>query len=297
MVSNTRKTKRNTGILSALILFFAVLCPVTDARILFQDDSFADVISDGIILDADNDAPGNIVIQFGETLAETLEWNSTDTRFDLSDDLNISGGLEVSDDIDLNLNELVEVRTENLSSAPTCNAGSAGRQYYDTDEDLLYFCDSVVWRRFDQSVMGQFYDSSGGTDLDTTTDVAIPFDAETREDAGITHDTVTNNSRITLDNPGWYQVTYSVTHSNATLTVANTACRIRLNGTTNVDPSRSYVVDTTAFSSRATNSGSALIETTTANEYFEIMCQNHGISILGSLPTVADESWVVVERK
>lgn len=145
--------------------------------------------------------------------------------------------------------------------------------------------------------MGQFYDSTGGTDLDTTSDVAIPFDAETREDTGITHDTVTNNSRITLDNPGWYQVTYSVTHSNATITVANTACRLRLNGTTNVVPSRSYVVDTTVFNSRASNSGSALIQTTSANEYVEVMCQNHGISILGTLPTVAGESWVVVERK
>ncbi|MCA9373637.1 MAG: hypothetical protein R3B71_03825 [Candidatus Gracilibacteria bacterium] len=78
----------------------------TNAAILFQDDSFADVESGGLVLDFLDQATGNITIQFGSTLGEFIQWNATDLRF------------EISDDIDLNSNQIVEARVENVTAMP-----------------------------------------------------------------------------------------------------------------------------------------------------------------------------------
>ena len=56
----------------------------------------------------------------------------------------------------------------------------------------------------------QAYDNTGGTNLNAATPTAIPWDAETHKDTGFTHDNVTNNSRITLDDAGWYKISYNV---------------------------------------------------------------------------------------
>jgi len=45
------------------------------------------------ILDANNNAPTAVVLQFGETLAKSLSYHLSDARFELDDDLSISGSL------------------------------------------------------------------------------------------------------------------------------------------------------------------------------------------------------------
>ncbi|MBU0667656.1 hypothetical protein KJ951_03730 [Patescibacteria group bacterium] len=82
-----------------------------NASILFQDDSFYDVDSSGLLLDFLDQASGDIVIQFGQTLAETLKWSSANSRFELSDDL------------DLTNNQLTTARMENVSAMPGGGGG------------------------------------------------------------------------------------------------------------------------------------------------------------------------------
>lgn len=92
------------------------LAAPTHARIIFQDDSFADVDSDGLILDALDQASGDIIIQFGSTLGEFIQWNATDLRF------------EISDGLDFNSHEIFEVRLENTATLPGgLGAGDTGR--------------------------------------------------------------------------------------------------------------------------------------------------------------------------
>lgn len=52
-------------------------------------------------LDTD-DTGGNVTIQFGTTLAETLTWNNTATRFEFSDDLYLPATLVVTGNVDAN---------------------------------------------------------------------------------------------------------------------------------------------------------------------------------------------------
>jgi hypothetical protein len=54
--------------------------------------------SNTLTLDADNTG-GDIVLQFGSTLGESLTWNSANLRFDLSDDLWVADGLTTGTDI------------------------------------------------------------------------------------------------------------------------------------------------------------------------------------------------------
>lgn len=97
------------------------------------------------VLDANNNAPTEIKLEFGETLAESLKWSKTNVRFELSDDLYIDGGLIITADLDFNLGQMVEARVENLSSAPACDANSKGRIYYNTTDNLIYFCNGTSW--------------------------------------------------------------------------------------------------------------------------------------------------------
>src|SRR5690606_31440898 len=75
-------------------------------RIIFQNDDFATIYSDNLLLNSDDEAAGNITIQFGSAIAQTLSWNPSDSRFDLSNTL------------DLNNNELTTFRTENAAAFP-----------------------------------------------------------------------------------------------------------------------------------------------------------------------------------
>lgn len=108
-----------SAVLAVIGLSLMVNIQPLHAAILFQDDSFADVDSDGLVLDALDQASGNITIQFGSSLGEFIQWNSSDLRF------------EVSDSIDLNSNQIIEARVENVAAmpggAPGLGAAGTGR--------------------------------------------------------------------------------------------------------------------------------------------------------------------------
>jgi len=93
-------------------------------------------------LDAD-DTGGNVRLQFGEALGEFLEWNDANSDFDLSDGLRLDGNL------DLQANELIDTRIENLASAPTCDGTNIGRIYFDTGSQNPFSCNGVAWVRLD----------------------------------------------------------------------------------------------------------------------------------------------------
>ncbi|HLG25621.1 MAG TPA: hypothetical protein VI588_02395 [Candidatus Gracilibacteria bacterium] len=123
----------------------------SQAAIIFQNDDFHTLASDSVTINSDDEASGDFGIRFGQTLGETLNWNVSTSRFDLSDDLNISGSLEVAGNIDVNLNEMVEMRAENLSSAPTCNSGATGLIYQNTTDGNTYSCNGTTFLNLSSS--------------------------------------------------------------------------------------------------------------------------------------------------
>jgi len=82
-----------------LILFFlGIFMPyVADARILFVDDVFEND-SETYEIGANDTTSTDLTLKFGGSLAETLKWDAGNSRFELSDDLDIFNGLIVDTD-------------------------------------------------------------------------------------------------------------------------------------------------------------------------------------------------------
>ena len=280
-----------------------------NTRFTFSDDVRVEnnlaVIGQGYIAadHAATDSDGILNLGLNGSAWENLIWDDSDGQFEFSDDVSITGGINVSANIDANLNQLVEARAENLGSAPTCDAGSAGRIYHDTSSTYSYICNGTSWERIDEAatgssiVMGSFYDSAGGTDINVATPVAVGWNQEVRKDGGLTHSTSTNNSRVTLNVAGWYKTSYNVSYEDQTGNRKNIRCRIRLNGTTYVTPSDSYSYVRNTTDEWGTNTATTIFQTTSASEYYEVMCNGEGTAVGSEAAnTVASQSWSVVEK-
>jgi len=93
------------------------------ARVLFESEYLLENSGSAWIIDSKDDVAGDLTLQFGNTLGETLTWNSAGARFDLSDDLSITGGLTTTGITTLGNNtSTVEV---NSSSWDISTAGAA----------------------------------------------------------------------------------------------------------------------------------------------------------------------------
>lgn len=221
---NQKLSLKKGVIIAAMLLMVApFLSQKADAKIVFQNDDFDTVFSDGLLLDFDDEATGDIIIQFGATLAESIRWSSANSRFevsddlrvegnaavvgqgfiaddhaaanstgvlnlgrnssnweslqwntgtlrfDLSDDLNVSGGIEVAGNIDFNLNQALEARVENLASAPTCNAGATGQVYQNTTDGNTYACDGTSFQILNNLNNTHYHNGSLANDIITAT--------------------------------------------------------------------------------------------------------------------------------
>jgi len=222
-------------------------------------------------------------------------------------DFYVEGTLEVDSNsdfggnININDNQIQSFRVENLATAPTCDNTVPGKIYHNTANNNTYVCNGTNWIQVDQTpnttVLGEFYDGTGGTNANSATPTAIPWNNEVRKDSGITHDTVTNNTRVYLDKTGWYKISYNISHENQSNSRKNVRCRIRLNGTTFVIPSDSYSYSRNQVDEWATNTTTTIFETTATNTYYEVVCNGEG-SEVGTVAanTVANQSWTTVEK-
>lgn len=91
---------------------FTISAPTSPrGRILFQNDDFSQVFSDNLVINSDDEATGDISIKFGNTIAQTLTWDVSDSKFNLSSSL------------DLGSNQLTSFRAENATALPGGGGG------------------------------------------------------------------------------------------------------------------------------------------------------------------------------
>jgi len=242
------------------------------------------------ILDADNTG-GDIELQFGDILSEYIKWNNVNTRFELSNSLDLLG------------NELINARMENLAVAPICDAANEGRIYQNTTDNHMYVCDSSIWIQVDggssgattvDSVVGQFIDLAGGTDINTAIPTVVPFGAEVRKDTGVTHDNAINNSRVYLDEAGWHQASYNIAYLSGDNARKTLRCLLQLNGTTMVPGSESFSYSRNNVDKNGSNSATVAFETIGANEYYEIICNQAGTA--GPVTLTANGSGTLIQK-
>lgn len=184
-----------------------------------------------------------------------------------------------------------------------------GSIWINTTSDMSYILvdgtvGAAVWNRIDgpagggAPIMANYYDSMGGVDVNVASWVPIPWDRENREDAGFTHSTTVNNSRVYMDEAAWYKVFYSVSHSNQANSRKNIACAVRLNGSSIIAASASTAYSRNITDRWGTNNGTALVQTTSPGEYYEIVCYGIGSDVgITSALTGVNISWTIAEKK
>jgi hypothetical protein len=143
------------------VLTALMLVSPANAAIIFQDDNFETIYSSGLLIDSMNQATGDIAIQFGDTLGESIQWDQSNNWF------------EFSDDVSLNSNQLVQFRVENVSSLPGGGSGlgtnNIGRMVQLTTADSVapgctvsdclpgtYVWNGVIWQAYNISCSGVF---------------------------------------------------------------------------------------------------------------------------------------------
>jgi len=96
----------------------------------------------------DNDGTGgDVTLQFGTAVGEVIQWDNTNSRFNISTDLYVDGALELNGNLDFNQNQAVEMVIDQGGSFP----GSAveGQTFYRTDLYTFYIYANGSWTALD----------------------------------------------------------------------------------------------------------------------------------------------------
>lgn len=166
--------KRFTRISSAVMLTTLLMGnSVASAAILFQDDDFHDISSEGILIDNDGAGASDTIIQFGadavSTENGTITWDITlneflfDNTVDIDGDLDVSGNADFTDATQFHLREVAD------EAAADCT--TIDELVLDTAENRIYVCTVIgspgTWVGADSGSVDDF-ESVYGNDGDST---------------------------------------------------------------------------------------------------------------------------------
>lgn len=134
--------------------------------------------------------------------------------------------------------------------------------------------------------------TTGTVDLNQATPTPIPITAEDFKDSNYTHSNVTNNTRVTFAVAGLYRVHYNIGSDNSSNNRCTLLTAVRLNGTTEVIPSRAFSYSRNNVDDRATNTATFLM-TAAASDYIEMVSQREGTA--GVCAASPFSTWLLVE--
>lgn len=118
--------------LTLILATFVLLTQTAQAKILFKNEFLIeDNGTNAFILDSGNDVTGNITLQFGGSLAETISYNPTASWFEFSNDIN------------LNQNQIKNVVVDNQTTAPS--SPLPGQIYYNSVDGSTYIWNGTAW--------------------------------------------------------------------------------------------------------------------------------------------------------
>lgn len=136
--------------------------------------SIDELVNDTLILDSDNSGT-DVSLQFGNTLAETIKWDDGNSRFDVSDDLNVAGDItttgaldvdgtstldgdvilgdgasdsitfngKIGSSVDFDGNEVINFVLDNEATFPASPV--LGEKFFHTGNDIEYVYTSAGW--------------------------------------------------------------------------------------------------------------------------------------------------------
>lgn len=187
-----------TGLTLSLFLVLPQM-NAAQAAILFQDDDFHDIVSDGIIIDSDGAGANDTSIQFGNDTTPanngTIRWDITNDEFVIDNDLNFNGDLDLSNSTQVRIRE---------DADPNTNAAcqNVGELIYDTTDNEMQICTVV-------GTPGTWAALSGGGDASTLDGLDSTQFLRSDTSDNFTSGTLTTDAGTTLDVNGVFDATGS----------------------------------------------------------------------------------------
>jgi len=158
MVSK-QSTIRLLGLLFTLLL---VSTGTAFAETLLYTNEIYEMNPNKVILDAD-DTGGDVTLQFGTTLNESLLWNNTSGTFVFSDDLNITGNLDVDGTITAGTSDTVITQADGQIDGEVIAADTI-------DDDSIDFGMGADQVGADDITMTDEFDNSNNTNVQDVMD-------------------------------------------------------------------------------------------------------------------------------
>lgn len=210
-------------VIAALSIF---LSTTVSAKLVFVTEENA-INEDNFILNADDTATNFVDLEFGSSLGVKMRYDILNNKFILNKDL------------DLGQNQITNLRIENLSAAPTCNAAAIGQIYYNTTDKLTYTCDGVsVWNPLENALNATIefpvVQARRTTSYTLTTSYAdVTLDTTDLENdiTTLDHDD-TNRDRINIGTTAMYQIIYGYTAGGSASSTHEARARVRVNDAT-----------------------------------------------------------------
>jgi len=249
----------------------------------FEPADIEENASNNFILDADNTG-GDIILQFGDILSESLKWDSINLNFQLSDSLN------------LGQSEIKEVAFENLTNAPISPV--TGQIYHNTTDTNTYIWNGSEWEDI-TSTNGtaeyfDAYDSVGATNISAGyTD--IPLGTQRKATSDFTH--IAGSAEVTINTTSTYLVSYSVStgiSSGTSRSESESRLMIDTGSGYNIVPgSIGRMYNRTLAQSESTASRSFALDLNSGNK---LKIQASRISGTSTITTLAEGSALVITR-
>lgn len=134
---------KNTFLLFLIILQLGIPGGVFANTLVFTNE---DSVWDGstFLIDINNDTVGSAVdLKFGQDVDARIQFDR------------VANTLKVNRDLDLENNEIKNVRIDNLAVAPICDGPSSGRMYFNTVDSHTYSCDGSQWEILDEFTVNE----------------------------------------------------------------------------------------------------------------------------------------------
>lgn len=265
------------GMITAFTIILSMSPPGAQARILFQDDTFAEVESDSITIGSNDAGAVDTYVTFGadSTASENgvINWNITSNTFELDHTVAITGGLSADGDVDFSAATQMRIRetADVVDGVTLCS--DVGEIILDTGENSIYVCTNAgtdTWIQNSATAQVDFddvyaqsivntnltmeIDNAGGLNFNMTTTGDFNI-----QDSGGTIASFTDAGLIALTPTSGQD--FSATTAGAGDIVLNSADNINVDAATmDVDTTGALSLDAGAASNFTTTAGAITVD-------------------------------------
>ncbi len=228
------KNKISQNFVRVSLILLCGLFSFSNTSALIFTTSENEINSDNFIINADGAASDYVDLDFGESLTARFRYDIVADKF------------VINENLDLENNQLLNTRVQNLSAPPSaCAVSTRGLIYFDIEDALTYICDGSIWNPIENALgstvafpVVQARRTTTYTLTETFTDIDLDITDQENNTTILDHDN-TLRDRINIGESGLYQIIYGYTSGGTSTGTHEARARVRVNDTTVLEGSQS----------------------------------------------------------